>query len=76
MGLFGMVLIFSRDPFFEKTFIFEAERLKGAKTPPPTLRRGDWTERGARGGGRGYRPQIGFTRNVPQASFGRQQLRF
>ena len=55
------------DPHFEKSHIFQAVKLDGAKTPPPTLKPGDWSDETA--GGR-YRPQIGFSRSNSAASLG------
>lgn len=51
-----------RDPKYDSDYIFPAIRLENAVDPPCVL--------GPESREEGYRPQIGFTRNVPQASLG------
>lgn len=51
-----------RDPKYTEDFIFKAERLPNAIDPPTVLAPENKSD--------DYRPQIGFTRNFPQASLG------
>lgn len=51
-----------RDPKYPDDFIFKAARLPKAVDPPTVLAPENKPT--------DYRPQIGFTRNVPQASLG------
>uniref|UniRef100_A0A915APM3 5'-3' exoribonuclease n=3 Tax=Parascaris TaxID=6254 RepID=A0A915APM3_PARUN len=55
------IMAIYQDPQFEKSFIFSAKRLAGAKEVPRTLKPNDWNPNEA------YRPQIGFTRDVSRA---------
>lgn len=51
-----------RDPKYDSDYVFPAVRLENAIDPPNVL--------GPESREEGYRPQIGFTRNMPQASLG------
>lgn len=57
-----VVTISYRDPKYPDGFIFEAKRLPGAIDPPNVLAPESRPSN--------YRPQIGFTRNIGQASLG------
>lgn len=63
-----MVTVCFRDPKYEDSFIFEAKRLPGAVDPPNVLAPENRPS--------GYRPQIGFKRDFPQASLGEAGHRF
>ncbi|MFH4974236.1 hypothetical protein AB6A40_000945 [Gnathostoma spinigerum] len=58
------VMTIYQDPQFEKGFIFPAKRLPGAKEIPRTLKPSDFDNSNQ------YRPQIGFSREVPHARLG------
>nr|CDJ90100.1 Putative 5-3 exonuclease domain containing protein [Haemonchus contortus] len=57
----GAMMVIYEDPHYPEGFIFPAKRLENAKEIPRALR--DYSDRR---GGNDYRPQIGFTRDVPQ----------
>ncbi|PIO77029.1 hypothetical protein TELCIR_00861 [Teladorsagia circumcincta] len=56
----GAMMVIYEDPQYPEGFIFPAKRLENAKEIPRVLR--DFNDRR---GGSDYRPQIGFTRDVP-----------
>ncbi|KAI6241387.1 putative 5-3 exonuclease domain containing protein [Aphelenchoides fujianensis] len=58
------IMVAYKEPDFPDGHVFAATRLQKATTPERTLRPQDWNER--RNGP--YKPMIGFSRNVPQAS--------
>lgn len=57
-----VVTISYRDPKYPEGFVFEAKRLPGSIDPPNVLAPENRPSN--------YRPQIGFTRNIGQASLG------
>lgn len=63
-----VVTVSFRDPKYDDGFIFEAKRLPGAVDPPNVLAPENRAS--------GYRPQIGFKRDFPQASLGEAGHRF
>ncbi|KAK6035876.1 hypothetical protein COOONC_26619 [Cooperia oncophora] len=66
----GALMVIYQDPQYPKGFIFPARRLENAKEIPRTLR--DYGRTGS-----DYRPQIGFTRDVPgRASLDNSAHRF
>ncbi|RCN29866.1 phage uncharacterized protein [Ancylostoma caninum] len=56
----GAIMVIYEDPQYPEGFIFPAKRLENAKEIPRALR--DYSDRRS---GSDYRPQIGFTRDVP-----------
>ncbi|KAK6017066.1 hypothetical protein OSTOST_17445, partial [Ostertagia ostertagi] len=60
IGVNGAMMVIYEDPQYPEGFIFPAKRLENAKEIPRVLR--DFNDRR---GGSDYRPQIGFTRDVP-----------
>ncbi|XP_064112535.1 5'-3' exoribonuclease 2 homolog [Macrobrachium nipponense] len=61
-----VVTVRFRDPSYPEGFVFPARKLENAE-PPPRVLKGDNVGSGPPGS---YRPQIGFSRNLPQASLG------
>ncbi|VDK51600.1 unnamed protein product [Anisakis simplex] len=54
------IMAIYQDPQFDRSFVFSTKRLPGAKEVPRTLKPSDWNPNES------YRPQIGFSRNVPR----------
>ncbi|XP_066939029.1 5'-3' exoribonuclease 2 homolog isoform X2 [Macrobrachium rosenbergii] len=61
-----VVTVRFRDPSYPEGFVFPSRKLENAE-PPPRVLKGDNVGSGPPGS---YRPQIGFSRNLPQASLG------
>lgn len=67
----GCIMVIYKDPEYPEGFIFPAKRLENAKEIPRALR-----DNNDRRSGSDYRPQIGFSRDVPRANLDNSAHRF